>query len=121
MRDVTKGSFNDSPNNGFFEIQYKEDGVYLTVHPPIGKGKAVEVNDVISRLTQKKIVYDKEMVELAVQRASNVPVKIGEPQEELKLDATIDVNISPDKMKATMVIRPPYGGRMLTKDEMMRF
>jgi len=46
------------------------------------------------------------MVELAVQRASNVPVKIGEPQEELKLDATIDVNISPDKMKATMVIRP---------------
>ncbi|ABN51735.1 MAG TPA: DUF342 domain-containing protein [Hungateiclostridium thermocellum] len=119
MRDVTKGSFNDSPNNGFFEIQYKEDGVYLTVHPPIGKGKAVEVNDVISRLTQKKIVYDKEMVELAVQRASNVPVKIGEPQEELKLDATIDVNISPDKMKATMVIRPPDGGRMLTKDEMM--
>ncbi|WP_136479443.1 DUF342 domain-containing protein [Acetivibrio thermocellus] len=119
MRDVTKGSFNDSPNNGFFEIQYKEDGVYLTVHPPIGKDKAVEVNDVISRLTQKKIVYDKEMVELAVQRASNVPVKIGEPQEELKLDATIDVNISPDKMKATMVIRPPDGGRMLTKDEMM--
>jgi len=67
------------------------------VHPPIGKGKAVEVNDVISRLTQKKIVYDKEMVELAVQRASNVPVKIGEPQEELKLDATIDVNISRTK------------------------
>jgi len=80
-----ESSFNDSPNNGFFEIQYKEDGVYLTVHPPIGKGKAVEVNDVISRLTQKKIVYDKEMVELAVQRASNVPVKLANLRRNLNL------------------------------------
>ncbi|HOM02084.1 MAG TPA: FapA family protein [Acetivibrio sp.] len=119
MSDSRRGSSYGSPNDGFFEIQYNENGVYLKVHPPIGKGKAVEVNDVISRLAQKKVIYDKEMVEFAVQKAVSAPVKIGEPQEELKLDATIDVNISHDKMKATMVIKPPDGGRMLTKDEMM--
>ncbi|GAE89001.1 hypothetical protein JCM21531_2491 [Acetivibrio straminisolvens JCM 21531] len=119
MPDSRNGSSYDSVNNGFFEIQYKENGVYLTVHSPVGKGKAVEVNDVISRLAQKKISYDKEMVEYAVQKAVNTPVKIGEPQEELVLDASINVNISADKMKATMVIKPPDGGRMLTKEEIM--
>ncbi|HHV29895.1 DUF342 domain-containing protein [Acetivibrio mesophilus] len=119
MSDIGKGSSYGNANNGFFEIQYKENGVFLTVHPPMGKGKAVEVSDVIDRLAKKKVSYDKEMVELAVERATNTPVKIAEPQEELKIDASINVNISADKMKATMVIKPPDGGKMLSKDEIM--
>lgn len=120
MSNNMNGSSYRSVNNGFFEIRYKEDGVYIIVHPPMAKGKAVEVSDVMTRLAHKKVSsYDKEMVEFAVQKAANTPVKIAEPQEELKIDASITVNISSDKMKATMVIKPPDGGKMLDKSGIM--
>jgi len=107
-------------NDGFFEINFLKDGVYLTVHPPFGKGKMVESREVIERLNRKKINgFKKDFVELIVVNATKIPVKIADKQEELKINAVATVMISPDKMKAFLTINSPEGGRMISMNEMI--
>jgi len=107
-------------NDGFCELLFKEDGVYLCVYPPEGSGRRLDLNAVLDRLARKKVRdFDRVKVELAVRRADKVPVKIAEPQEEEKIDATVKVTVSPDKMKAYVTFTPPDNGRMLTMDEVL--
>jgi len=111
---------NRNINDGFFNISFQQDGVYLTVYPPVGKARPVEVNDVIDRLNRKKVKnYNKDLVEACVRAATKTPFKIAEPQEEVSINATATVHISPDKMKASISFTPPENGRMLTYDEIM--
>lgn len=111
---------NSSVNNGFFQLIYQNDGVYIVVYPPVGKGKRVEVNDVIERLSRKQVRnINKEMVEFAVLKADKNMIKIAEPQDEVKIDATANAMASPDKMKGYISIQPPDNGRMLTADELL--
>ena len=107
-------------NNGFFEITYKEDGVYLVVYPPVEKGKPVEARDVLDKLAKKLIRnFSRDIVDAAVRKADKTPVKLAEPQAEVKLNATANVMISPDKMKAFISFNPPDGGRMMTLEEVL--
>lgn len=105
-------------NDGFFQLLYQGDGVFLSVYPPVGNGKRVEPNEVLDRITKKRIRdFSREMIELTVRKAEKLPVKIAEPQDEIKVDATATTMISPDKMKGYINIIPPDNGRMLTIDE----
>ncbi|MCX7747024.1 MAG: FapA family protein [Clostridia bacterium] len=107
-------------NDGFFEIKFQDEGVFLIVHPPVGKGAKVETRDIIEKLTRKQIRnFNKDVVELAVLKAERKPVKIADPQEEVKIDASISITVAPDKMKAYISITPPEGGRMLTVEEIV--
>lgn len=107
-------------NDGFCELQFREDGVFLCVYPPEGNGKRLELNAVLDRLVRKKIRdFDRSKVEFAVRRADKTPVKIAEPQEEVKIDATVSVMVSPDKMKAYVTFTPPDNGKMLTLEEVL--
>lgn len=120
MLENNRGLPGNSPNDGFFELQYRTDGVYLTVYPPIGKGKKVDSREVLDKLTKKQIKnFNKEQIELLVLKQEKTPVKIAEPQEEIMVNATITVTISPDKMRAAIVITPPEGGRMLNEQEII--
>lgn len=107
-------------NDGFYELLFKEDGVYICVYPPEGDGRRLELKEVLERLARKKVRnFDRGKVELAVARADKVPVKIAEPQEEERIDATVKVTVSPDKMKAYVTFTPPDNGRMLTLEEVL--
>ncbi len=107
-------------NDGFFEIQFLEDGVYLTIQPPVGRGRKVEVSEVIEKLNSKKIKdFDNNAVTFAVQSANRSPYKIAGPQVEEKINSTASVMITPDKMKAFITISPPEGGRMLSMQEII--
>jgi len=107
-------------NNGFFEITYKEDGVYLSVYPPVEKGKAIEARDVMDKLAKKLVRnFSREIIDAAVRKADKVPVKIAEPQAEAKIDATANVMVSPDKMKAFVSFNPSEGGRMMAIEEVL--
>lgn len=108
------------PNDGYFELTYMEDGVFLTVYPPIGKGKKVDVKDVLDRLADKKVRdFKKDLVEFAVLSQDKKTVKIADAQEEVKTDASVRVFITPDKMKASIMLIPPDGGRALKMDEIL--
>ena len=107
-------------NDGFFQLLFKENGVYLTVYPPVNKGKKAETQEVIDKLVQKKVrSYSRDIVELAVKMAEKTPVKIAEPQEEMKVNSTANVMISPDRMKGYISFNPPDGGRMMTFNEVL--
>jgi len=112
-------SYNNSKiNDGFFEVQYHQDGVFLRVYPPEKNGKRLETKEVLESLARKMIKgLDKNAVETAVRDANTLPVKIAEPQEEEKVNASASVTISPDKMKAYITFTPPDKGRMLTMEE----
>jgi len=117
--DVIRDGSHDI-NEGFFQISFKSDGVYLTVYPPVGKARAVQVNDVLDKLMRKKVRnFNKDIVEAAVAAATKAPVKIADPQEEMKINATANVFITPDKMKASISFNPPENGRMMTYDEVL--
>lgn len=109
-----------SINDGFFEIKYDRDGVFLIVNPPIDKGKRVETREVLERIVKKQIRnYNKDSIEMAVVKADKVPVRIAEPQDEVKVDAGVSVMVTPDKMKAFLTITAPDGGRMLSEEEIL--
>jgi uncharacterized protein (DUF342 family) len=111
---------NVSLNDGSLDIKYLTDGVYLTIFPPIGKGKKVDVNTVIDKLNRKQIKgFNRNTVETAVIKAEKLPVKIAEAQQEMFSDATMSVIISPDKMKAYISLRAPEGGKDLTQIEIL--
>lgn len=107
-------------NDGFFEIKYQPNGIFLTVFPPVGKGKRVEAREVIDKAVKKQIKnFNKEAIELAVFKSEKLPVQVAPQQEEIKIDASVNVMISPDKMKAFITVFPPEGGRMLTEAEII--
>jgi len=114
------GFVRNSINDGFFELKYEENGVWLIVHPPVGKGKRVELNDVIDRLSRKKMIdFNRSLVESGVLKADKNPVKIAHSQQEIKIDASLSVTVSPDKMKCSIVLTPPDGGNLITVDKIM--
>lgn len=118
MGNVTGNDYN--VNDGFYELRFQEDGVFLVVYPPVGKGKRVDVNNVIDKINRKRIRnFSREAVEYAVIKADKVPMRVAEGQEEAKVDASASVLIGADRMKAFLSMIPPEGGRMLTKDEML--
>jgi uncharacterized protein len=109
-----------SMNDGFFEIKFLDDGVFLTVNPPIGKGRKVDVNNIVEKLNKKQVKgYNRNVLDLAALKADKAPVKIAEPQEEAKINASSTVMISVDKMKAFVTFYPPEGGKMLSLEEVL--
>lgn len=118
---VTQNSSYKNPNDGSFNIIYQSEGVFLVVHPPIANGMRVTAAEVLDKLAKKQVKnFDKHAVELIVTKASRLPEKIAEPQQEEQIDAAVSINIAPDKMSAYVIISPPEGGRMLTFQEFMQ-
>ncbi len=107
-------------NDGFYELKYQENGVFLLVYPSVGSGKRVETQDVLNKLARKQVKnFTKGAIELAVLKADKTPVKIADAQEELKVNASASVMISQDKMKAFVTFVSPEGGNMLRLEEIV--
>jgi hypothetical protein len=98
--------------DGSFVLEYKEDGVYLTVNPPVEDGKPVDERIIVDKIKRKNVEQiDNKAVFLAIYTADGIPVKIAPPQDEHPVDAEVDISISRDAMKAYMCILPEDGGK----------
>ena len=107
-------------NDGFYQISYENDGVFLSVCPPVGNGRRVDLQTVLDRLTRKKVRnFNRDIVQLVVTKAEKTPVRIAGPQDEIRVDVTADVKKSPDKMKGYISFNPPENGRMMTLEEVL--
>lgn len=119
MENNLTGISNYNIDDGFFEVSFEAQGVFLTVYPPVKKGNRVSIDEVIKKLTHKKVKgFNRNSVEVAVQKADKMPVKVAEPQSEEKVNAAAVVTIAPDKMKAFVTILPPEGGSLLTVQDL---
>ncbi|NLW01888.1 MAG: DUF342 domain-containing protein [Clostridiaceae bacterium] len=103
-----------------YEITYKEDGVYLTVYPPVGFINKVNQNDVLNHIAKKGIErYNANLIVEAVKRRDGKAVKIAEPQPEKKVDSTVEAYASDDKMQAFITATQPEGGGAAPTFEMI--
>lgn len=107
-------------NDGFYQLQFQNDGVFLTVYPPADRGKKVEAKDVVDRLIRKQAKnFNRDIVELVVRKADKIPVKIAEAQDEIRVDVTASVMLSPDRMKGYITFNPPDNGKMMSLEEVL--
>lgn len=107
-------------NDGFIELKFLADGVYLSVFPPLDRGRRIEFNTVMDKLQRKQIKnVNRDIVELTVKKADKVPARIANVQEEAVVNSSANVMISPDKMKAFISFTPPENGRMLKLEEVL--
>lgn len=105
--------------DGYYTITEGEDGVYLAVKSPEGKGKAVTEPVVFEDLRSRQIdQYDKRAVMSAVREATGTPVKIAEPPEP-EAEPEIQVMVARDKMEASLQIVIPRNSKGLLMEAVM--
>ncbi len=101
--------------DGSFDFENRGDGLYLTVIFSQGTGKKVSSQDAIGEvISQKFNDIDTSMIEEIFKKRVKKPVRIG-PRQYLR--GKIEVDISQDKLTATVNIIPPKMGGMLMSVE----
>lgn len=107
-------------NNDTFKFIYQTDGVFIVINPSKAIDKNSLLSQIIDRVNVKKVRnVDRKALQNAIDNAKGELIKIAEPQEELRTNANIVVNIAPDKMSATMTMIPPDGGSNLTATDIL--
>ncbi|MHB8170450.1 MAG: DUF342 domain-containing protein, partial [Thermincolia bacterium] len=100
--------------------EYKEDGIYLVIHRPKGKGEPVSLETIKRESVERNIInIDWALVEEAIKTPTGVPVKIAEVQPDFIQDGSLNVAISSDKMDVDLVVYPPKGGKEVTIEQAM--
>ncbi|MCD5410138.1 MAG: FapA family protein [Clostridiales bacterium] len=102
-----------------FQIDYREDGVYLRLNNEAILDSSKITDDILSFL-DRKMVFDieEEKVKLAVHNKEE-NTKIAPPQSEILINSRAILDISKDKMEANVLITPNEGGKFFTVDELI--
>jgi len=104
-----------------FALEYREDGVYLTVFIPPSRVTKADEETIMHHLKRKKIQeLMMDAVAQAIYTTPGRPVKVAEPQTELPMDEEVLVYVSQDGMVATMTLLPPEGGKLLDYQDVMQ-
>ncbi len=103
----------------FFKTTSK--GIQIKITPPENNGIRINLEDVKTKLLEKRVLhYDIELVKSIVNEASGEWVKIGEWKPNDEYDSHIQCEISPDSMKAyVMLTEPIFTGRTYEKEELI--
>jgi uncharacterized protein (DUF342 family) len=92
-------------------VQCWQDGVYLKVTPPSGKGKKAYLTQAIQALTDKQAAdVDNNMIERLVNAADGVYVKVGDFSRRLENDSLASVEVSDNEMRVFVTVTPPGPG-----------
>lgn len=107
--------------NGTFKLQVKKFGVMLKVSPPKGNGLPISMAPIQAKLAEKQITnFSPVALQKAVEHANDKWEKIGEYVAS-PYDSTFQIQISPDEMKAFIVIiKPEKYGRVLDPQEVVQ-
>ncbi|MFH1859454.1 MAG: FapA family protein [bacterium] len=96
--------------NGYFRVDMRGVDIFLTVYPPIGEGKRVEVNDILRELHNQRMVdYDLRAITMTVSGKESKPVRIGGKTLNVSGKRRSVVKVSDDRMNATVNILPIMG------------
>lgn len=102
--------------DGHFKLEVKGYDIFLTVYPPIGKGKMVEVDDVLSAVNQwNDVEVDIQLISQAIYDSNETEVRIGEIQTQPKFNRVI-VEITNDEMKAYLIINQEVDIREIDRE-----
>ncbi len=97
--------------DGSFNLQVSEGKILLTIHPPLGTGKAVEADEIIDHLQHIGLEYcDFDEVRKAALNPDGEPVKIGVVPPDENFNARYEVQVLEEGLSARMTILPPRLG-----------
>jgi hypothetical protein len=108
--------------DGYFKVDVRDDGVFLTVYAPMGEGEPVKVEEIMRQIQQREIEgVDRDLVELVIKETSGLPVKIaGTQAKEVKPSFTpadlLVVEVTEDEMAAYLTVLSPGGENVTLED-----
>jgi uncharacterized protein (DUF342 family) len=102
-------------------VRLTQEGVFLKVNPPIGKGKKVTERQALDAIRNRHVTdFDAALVAKVVKRADGESVHIGNFDYSPANDAIMNVEISTDEMQVMMEVGPPGpGGTDLSLENML--
>ncbi len=93
--------------DGYFKLEVRGYDIFLTVHPPLGKGKSIELDHVLSAINQwNDASVDIHLISQVVSDANGTDVKIGELETQPKVNRVL-AEITNDESKAYLTINQP--------------
>ncbi|KAB3535855.1 FapA family protein [Alkaliphilus pronyensis] len=116
---IDENSLMDNSSNATaFNIDYREDGVYLDVTDRSKGNEQSLIDDIAQYVKEKKVTdYDILKITMAV-KESMCGVLIAPPQEENLIDSTVKYDISKDRMEARIALTNALGGKFFTLDSL---
>ncbi|MGI6152248.1 MAG: DUF342 domain-containing protein [Christensenellaceae bacterium] len=108
--------------DGRIKLDYREDGVYLTLIPPDGDGKPMDMAQAVGYLKRKNIAgADASKIGALISAGQAQTEKIAEAQEECIVNEEMEVTVSADGQEAWLRLFPAdEDGERLTEDEIRR-
>jgi uncharacterized protein (DUF342 family) len=92
-------------------VHLLNDGAYLKVIPPEGKGRRVVESQVVQLVAARGISdYDENQIAGIVRDAAGIYVRIGDFKRIPTNNSTVTVDITADEMKAYITVTPPGAG-----------
>lgn len=90
--------------DGHFKLEVRGYDIFLIVHPPLGNGKRVEVDDVVEALSQwHDAAVDINLISQVTNQANETEVRVGEIQTYPKINRVL-IEVTHDEMKAYLTI-----------------
>lgn len=101
-----------------WNLDYREDGVYLTVFRPQKAGGAVDPDDILRQVQSRKLQnLDLAKIRQTAREMTGQPVKIAPPQKDSAETGTVTIEISSDKMEAYLTMFSPNGGPQISRQD----
>ncbi len=121
--EIDLGNIKEENKPGEVFVRLNNEGVFLKVTKPVGKGRSVTERMALSRLTERGVGdYDASLVAKVVKQADGEYIRIGDYQYNPANDSTIALEITDQDMKAYIVVNPPGpGGADLTYDDIISY
>lgn len=113
----------DVPKNvdGSAKIRVTKTGIWLTITPPKGNGRRVDLSDISNKIYALRIQNaDMTKIEKEVRNPSGKPIKIGDWIPNPEYDGTMTVEVTDDEMKAFVHFVPPrFCGRHMDVEDVI--
>lgn len=108
--NLNSQNINEKP----FYIDYRFDGVYLTVL------KDFKIDDLLNFISKKQIKkYDLDAINNCIQKKDETSYKIAPHQEEFLIDSYLKINTSKNKLETIITLVEPSGGKVMTPVEIV--
>jgi uncharacterized protein (DUF342 family) len=97
--------------NGDIFVRLSQDGAFLKVVPPVGRGKKAGETQALQLLNARVVKdIDQALVGETVKAAAGEYVRVGDFEHNPANDTFVTVDISSDEMKAYLFVNPPGPG-----------
>lgn len=107
--------------NGYFQIEVKNDGVFIRLYPPTEEGETLNIKEVMDYLEMRQLnQYDLKELNAAVKNSEREHLVRVAPPMDIFINETMKIETSLDKMRAICRFYPPSnGGHWMDLDEIV--